>query len=95
MKRFLPSGLRGKAAFSHRQALRACHLPPGGRPGLALRAMFTTLEKFGSFRTSVTSEGTDTPQEQTVSKVKSVRLVFTPASQLKESLSRIRLEIVS
>jgi predicted histone-like DNA-binding protein len=53
------------------------------------------LEKFGSFRTSVTSEGTDTPQELTVHKAKPVRLIFTPAPQLKETLSKTRLEIVS
>ena len=53
------------------------------------------LEKFGSFRTSVTSEGTITPQELTVHKIKPVRLVFTPAPQLKDALSKTRLEIVS
>jgi predicted histone-like DNA-binding protein len=53
------------------------------------------LEKFGSFRASVTSEGADTSQELVANKVRSVRLVFVPAPQLKERLSKTRLEIVS
>ena len=53
------------------------------------------LEKFGSFRTSVTSEGVDTPQELTVHKSKPVRLVFTAAPQLKDVLRKTRLEIVN
>jgi predicted histone-like DNA-binding protein len=52
------------------------------------------LEKFGSFRTSVSSEGMDTSQELTVHQAKPVRLIFTPAPQLKEALSKTRLEIV-
>ena len=52
------------------------------------------LEKFGSFRTSVSSEGTITPQELTVHKTKPIRLVFTPAAQLKDVLSKTRLEIL-
>ncbi|MDR0633985.1 MAG: HU family DNA-binding protein [Azoarcus sp.] len=51
------------------------------------------LDKLGSFRTSVTSVGAEEPEQLTVRNVKQVKLVFTPATQLKESLTKIRLEV--
>ena len=53
------------------------------------------LDKLGSFRASVTSAGTETPEQLTVRDVRQIKLVFSPATQLKESLTRIRLEIES
>jgi predicted histone-like DNA-binding protein len=53
------------------------------------------LDKLGSFRTSVTSVGTETPEQLTVRNVKQVRLIFSPATQLRDSLTKIRLEIES
>ena len=51
------------------------------------------LDKLGSFRTSVTSAGAETPEQLTVRSAKQVKLIFTPATQLKESLAKTRLEI--
>ena len=51
------------------------------------------LDKLGSFRTSVTSVGAEAPEQLTVRDVRQVKLVFTPATQLKESLIKIRLEV--
>ncbi|MDR1063412.1 MAG: HU family DNA-binding protein [Azoarcus sp.] len=51
------------------------------------------LDKLGTFRASVTSAGAAAPEDLSVRNVKQVRLVFIPAPQLKESLTKARLEI--
>ena len=51
------------------------------------------LDKLGSFRTSVKSVGAETPEQLTARSASQVRLIFSPAPQLKESLTKIRLEI--
>jgi predicted histone-like DNA-binding protein len=51
------------------------------------------LDKLGTFRASVTSVGADAPEDLSVRHVKQVKLVFVPATQLKESLGKVRMEI--
>lgn len=51
------------------------------------------LEGFGSFRVSVSSEGTTTPEELNARHVKGVKLVFLPSTGLKRSLEDISFEI--
>lgn len=51
------------------------------------------LEGFGSFRISVSSEGTDTADELNTRHVKGVKLVFLPSMELKRSLEDILFEI--
>jgi predicted histone-like DNA-binding protein len=51
------------------------------------------LEGFGSFRVSVSSEGTATPEELTARNVKGVKLVFLPSTGLKRSLEDITFEV--
>jgi predicted histone-like DNA-binding protein len=51
------------------------------------------LEGFGSFRISVSSEGTDTADKLNTRHVKGVKLVFLPSMELKRSLEDILFEI--
>ncbi|GHU26186.1 hypothetical protein FACS1894172_20210 [Spirochaetia bacterium] len=51
------------------------------------------LEGFGSFRLSVTSDGTETQEELSAHNVKGVKLIFLPSVELKRSLQDISFEI--
>jgi predicted histone-like DNA-binding protein len=51
------------------------------------------LDKFGSFRVSVSSTSAPTPEELSSRNVKQTKLIFTPAPKLKDSLNKIRVEI--
>jgi predicted histone-like DNA-binding protein len=51
------------------------------------------LEGFGSFRISVTSEGTATPEELTARNVNGVKLIFLPSVELKRNIEGISFEI--
>jgi predicted histone-like DNA-binding protein len=51
------------------------------------------LEGFGTFRVSVTSEGTATPEELNARHVKSVKLLFLPSPDLKRNLEGITFEV--
>jgi predicted histone-like DNA-binding protein len=52
------------------------------------------LRDFGSFRLEVTSEGAPTQEELSVQHIKGGRIVFTPATKLKESVSKLHYEVV-
>jgi predicted histone-like DNA-binding protein len=52
-----------------------------------------SLEGFGSFRISVTSEGTQTPEELTARNVKGVKLIFLPSVELKRNIEGMSFEI--
>jgi nucleoid DNA-binding protein len=51
------------------------------------------LEGFGTFRVSVTSEGTATPEELNARHVKGVKLLFLPSPDLKRNLEGITFEV--
>jgi predicted histone-like DNA-binding protein len=51
------------------------------------------LEGFGSFRISVSNEGTDTADELNSRHIKGVKLVFLPSTELKRDLEDILFEI--
>jgi nucleoid DNA-binding protein len=51
------------------------------------------LEGFGTFRISVTSEGTATPEELNARHVKGVKLLFLPSADLKRNLEGITFEV--
>jgi predicted histone-like DNA-binding protein len=51
------------------------------------------LEGFGSFRISVTSDGTETAEELSARNVKGVKMVFLPSVELKRSIEDISFEI--
>lgn len=51
------------------------------------------LEGFGTFRLTVKSSGTDTPEELTAHNVKSTKIVFLPSTNLKRSLEHLSFEI--
>jgi predicted histone-like DNA-binding protein len=51
------------------------------------------LTGFGSFHLSVTSVGTDMPEDLTTHNVKGARLLFTPSVELKRNLEGISFEI--
>ncbi|MDR1616238.1 MAG: HU family DNA-binding protein [Syntrophomonadaceae bacterium] len=52
------------------------------------------LQGFGTFRASVSSEGTDTAEELTARKVKNVKIAFLPGKELKQSLAALSYEII-
>ncbi|MDR2795416.1 MAG: HU family DNA-binding protein [Spirochaetaceae bacterium] len=51
------------------------------------------LERFGSFRVSVTSRGTATADELSARHVKRLKLIFLPGKELKRSLEDVSFEI--
>jgi predicted histone-like DNA-binding protein len=51
------------------------------------------LEGFGSFRISVTSDGTETAEELSARNVRGVKMVFLPSVELKRSIENISFEI--
>ncbi|MDR1326046.1 MAG: hypothetical protein LBK00_08430 [Treponema sp.] len=51
------------------------------------------LEGFATFRISVTSDGTATPEELNARNVKGVKLLFLPSADLKRNLEGITFEI--
>ncbi|MDR1383257.1 MAG: HU family DNA-binding protein [Planctomycetaceae bacterium] len=53
------------------------------------------LEGFGSFRLSVTSDGTETAEELTARQVKGAKLMFLPSIELKRNLEDISYEVIS
>jgi predicted histone-like DNA-binding protein len=53
------------------------------------------LEGFGSFRISVSSEGTETPEELNARHVRGVKLLFLPSADLKRNLEGISFEVPS
>ena len=53
------------------------------------------LDKFGSFRVSVSSEGLDSPEALTHRNVRGAKLVFTPGVELKNSLKSLSFTVTS
>jgi predicted histone-like DNA-binding protein len=51
------------------------------------------LEGFGTFRVSVTSDGTATAEELNARHVKGVKLLFLPSADLKRNLEGITFEV--
>jgi hypothetical protein len=51
------------------------------------------LKGFGSFRISVSSEGTSTPEELNAQHVRGVKLLFLPSADLKRNLEGISFEV--
>jgi predicted histone-like DNA-binding protein len=51
------------------------------------------LEGFGSFRISVTSDGTATADELTAHHVKGIKIVFLPSRELKRNVEDISFEV--
>jgi nucleoid DNA-binding protein len=51
------------------------------------------LEGFGTFRVSVTSDGTTTPEELNARHVKGVKLLFLPGAGLKRNLEGLTFEV--
>jgi predicted histone-like DNA-binding protein len=49
--------------------------------------------EFGNFRLSVASEGTVEEEDYKVSNVKKARILFTPGSELRKSVSEVRFEL--
>jgi predicted histone-like DNA-binding protein len=51
------------------------------------------IEGFGSFRVSVSSEGTAAPEELNARHIKGVKLLFLPSLDLKRNLEGITFEV--
>ncbi|TAJ14459.1 DNA-binding protein [Marinilabiliaceae bacterium JC017] len=55
--------------------------------------MSVKLDGFGSFRLSISTEGTETPEEFNANKVKNARIIFTPGQELKKALTELKFEV--
>jgi predicted histone-like DNA-binding protein len=53
------------------------------------------LEGFGTFRATVSSQGTDTPEELSAHQVKKVQISFLPSVELKQSLATVSFEVIA
>jgi hypothetical protein len=54
-----------------------------------------SMDKFGSFRVSVSSEGAESPEALTHRSVKGAKLIFTPGMELKNSLKSLSFTVTS
>jgi predicted histone-like DNA-binding protein len=52
-----------------------------------------SIEGFGTFRVSVSSDGAETPEELNARHVKGVKMLFLPSAELKRSLEDITFEV--
>ena len=50
------------------------------------------LGEFGTFRLSISGEGSDTKESYNASNIKSAKVVFTPGTELKKALEAIHYE---
>lgn len=50
------------------------------------------LGDFGSFRLSLSSEGADTQEKFNASMIKNAKVIFTPGTQLKEAIAKVKYE---
>ncbi|NHW58857.1 DUF4496 domain-containing protein, partial [Escherichia coli] len=50
------------------------------------------LGDFGTFRISFSSEGADTEQKFTTDKIKGIKVLFTPSTEFKKTLSDMKFE---
>jgi predicted histone-like DNA-binding protein len=64
-------------------------------PGFIALGQTIQLGDFGTFRISVSSEGTDTAEELTAHNIKKARLVFLPGTKLKQKLSNLSFEVMA
>jgi predicted histone-like DNA-binding protein len=61
-------------------------------PKYLLMGKSVNLGELGTFRLSFSSEGVETPEAFNVGKISGVRVLFTPSSSLRKSLSDITFE---
>jgi predicted histone-like DNA-binding protein len=54
--------------------------------------MSVSLGEFGTFRLSLSSEGVDNKKDFSSNNIKSVKVIFTPSTELKKSLEDIHFE---
>jgi predicted histone-like DNA-binding protein len=50
------------------------------------------IGQLGTLRLSFSSEGVDSPEEFTVAKIKGVRILFTPSSELRHTIEHVSFE---
>jgi predicted histone-like DNA-binding protein len=61
-------------------------------PKYLLMGKSVNLGGLGTFRLSFSSEGVDTAEEFTVSKIKGVKIIFTPSTELKSAIEKVSFE---
>jgi predicted histone-like DNA-binding protein len=61
-------------------------------PKYLLMGKSVSMGELGTLRTSFSSEGVEDPNEFTISKIRGVRVVFTPSVELKASLQAMKFE---
>ena len=64
-------------------------------PDLLLEGKIVKLGEFGSFRLSLSSEGTANPDEFNVSMIKRTNLLFRAGSEFKDQLTNVKFTKVS
>jgi predicted histone-like DNA-binding protein len=57
--------------------------------------MSVKLGEFGTLRLNIVSEGVDADKQFTANNIKGTKVIFTPGTELKESLQKISFEKVS
>ncbi len=61
-------------------------------PEQLANGMIVELGDFGSFRLSLSSEASETPEDVTAEKITGARVIFTPGRRFKEVLNNIRYQ---
>ena len=61
-------------------------------PKYLLMGKSVSLGELGTMRISFSSEGVDTAEEFTISKISGIRVLFTPSPSLRKSITGIKFE---
>jgi predicted histone-like DNA-binding protein len=63
-------------------------------PDEIMNGKIIKLGDFGTFRTTISSDGADTPEEFTVGKIKSLNIRFRPSREFRNQLASVKYEKV-
>ena len=91
-RKFLIDDMVNRASLTKQEATSALDYLFEVLPKLISMGFTVKLGELGHFRISIRSEGSDTPEEATESKVKSKRLLFVPGPNIHDMIQRIPVE---
>jgi predicted histone-like DNA-binding protein len=91
-RKFLLEDMVDRTSLTKQEAVTALDYLFEVLPRLVSMGFTVKLGELGHFRISIRSEGSDTPEEATESKVKSKRLLFIPGREIHDLIQRIPVE---
>jgi predicted histone-like DNA-binding protein len=91
-RKFLLEDMVNRTSLTKQEAITALDYLFEVLPRLISMGFTVKLGELGHFRVSIRSEGSDTPEEATLNKVKNKRLLFVPGPEIHDLIQRIPVE---